>query len=153
MRRRKSALTEQTGRLRPNRAARCGCPRRAGARTARSASAAWITRSHRDRAPAHFCQPIVSMYLLREWEVERRYAPQWRVENPTSHFPLPTSHFPLPTTHYPLPTSHFPLPTSHFPLPTTHYLNFNVASPTNTSSIVMIQNLTTTCVSFQPFNS
>ena len=72
------------------------------------------------------------MYLLREWEVERRYAPQWRVENPTSHFPLPTSHFPLPTT---------------------HYLSFNVASPTNTSSIVMIQKRTTTWVSFQPFNS
>ena len=65
------------------------------------------------------------MYLLREWEVERRYAPQWRVENPTSHFPLPTS----------------------------HYLSFSVASPTNTSSIVMIQKRTTTWVSFQPFNS
>ena len=37
--------------------------------------------------------------------------------------------------------------------PTSHYLNFNVAKPTSTSSMVMIQNLTTTCVSFQPFNS
>ena len=33
------------------------------------------------------------------------------------------------------------------------YLNFNVASPINTNSIVIIQKRTTTCVSFQPFNS
>ena len=34
--------------------------------------------------------------------------------------------------------------TPHSPLPTPHYLSFNVANPTSTSNIVMIQNLTTT---------
>ena len=33
------------------------------------------------------------------------------------------------------------------------YLNFKVESPTKTSIIVMIQNRTTTCVSFQPLSS